>query len=215
MKTRSLSRLSPTLGAGAGFLGILAVALLPAGPAASYPPAVGITAKARDCLVCHVDNGPWKAGDKLIIDLLDKATGQSLQQPDGSFLITAKRGERKAVVTVIGAVPQSGVARPNRNAWLFVDPRRIPDDSLMSKFAPGWEVDLPMSCRLVGDKSDKYPGADVTVLPLTVRPGDSAQDADIELQAMLTRGESVKGKPAEGLIGSYFVRTVRLRIVQN
>jgi hypothetical protein len=72
-----------------------------------------------------------------------------------------------------------------------------------------------MSCRLVGDKSDKYPGADVTVLPLTVRPGDSAQDADIELQAMLTRGESVKGKAAEGLIGSYFVRNVRLRIIQD
>ena len=58
--------------------------LLPASPAASYPPAVGITAKARDCLACHVDNDPWKAGDKLIIDMLDKTTGPSLRQRDGS-----------------------------------------------------------------------------------------------------------------------------------
>jgi hypothetical protein len=70
-----------------------------------------------------------------------------------------------------------------------------------------------MACRLVGDASKTYPGAQITVLPMTVRPGDDAQDAEIELQVMLTKGESVKGKPKEGMLGSYFVRKVRLTVV--
>jgi hypothetical protein len=47
---------------------------------------------------------------------------------------------------------------------------------------------------------------------MTLRPGDDARDAEIELQVMLTRGESVKGKPQEGMIGSYFERKVRLKV---
>ncbi len=29
-------------------------------PAFSYPPAVGLLGKAKNCLVCHVNNGPWQ-----------------------------------------------------------------------------------------------------------------------------------------------------------
>jgi hypothetical protein len=63
-----------------------------------------------------------------------------------------------------------------------------------------------MSCRVVGDTTEAYSNGAVTILPMTVRPGDDARDAEIELQVMLTRGESVKGNPQEGMIGSYFER---------
>jgi hypothetical protein len=72
-----------------------------------------------------------------------------------------------------------------------------------------------MSCRLVGDVSEVYPGAHLTVLPMTVRPADDAWDETIELQVMLTRGEAVKGKGREGPIGSYFERKVRLKVEEE
>jgi hypothetical protein len=159
-----------------------------------------------------VDNGPWKQGKDLIIDILDQSTGASLRGNDGSFVISARRGEKKTVLTVIGTTADSAAAKPYRNAWLFVDPKRIGDTASLNKFAPGWEVDLPMSCRLVGDTSSKYPGGQLTVLPMTIRAGDRARDTEIELQAMLTRGESVKGDTTKGMIGSYFVRKVRLKV---
>lgn len=40
---------------------------------------------------------------------------------------------------------------PRRNGWIFVDPAQVTQDDLGSKFAPGWDVDLSLSCRLVGD----------------------------------------------------------------
>jgi len=46
-----------------------------------------------------------------------------------------------------------------------------------------------------------------------VRPGDSAQDAQVELQVMLTAGESAKGNPNEWLTGNYLVRNVRLKVI--
>ncbi|OFX17365.1 MAG: hypothetical protein A2Z18_04780 [Armatimonadetes bacterium RBG_16_58_9] len=116
-------------------------------------------------------------------------------------------------MTVIGRAKGDLAPPPYRNAWLYVDPAQIEASSL-SKFAPGWEVNLPMSCRIVGDAVKGYEGATVTALPMTVRPWDAARDSTIVLQVMLTRGESVKGKPTEGMVGNYFERTVRLKVLE-
>jgi hypothetical protein len=180
----------------------------------AYPPAVGILGSSKNCLTCHANNGPWKDETGVIIDILDKASGKSLRQSDGTFLLSAKRGESKTLVTVIGWKAQKGgVPAPYRNAWLYVDPRRIADPVSLNKFAPGWAVNLPMSCRVVGDPVQAYPGAYTTALPMTVRPGDDAPgEAEVQLQVMLTRGESVKGKPTQGMEGNYFERRVRLKV---
>ena len=179
----------------------------------AYPPAVGIVGKSKDCLVCHVNNGPWKDDANTIIDIIDKETKKSYKQDDGSFLIEAKRGEIKTVLTVIGRRKGDTIEAPYRNGWLYVDPKTIKSSSL-SKFAPGWDVNLPMACRIVGDKLEGYDGAKLTALPMTIRPADAAQDAELILQVMLTKGESVKGKPKEGMIGSYFERKVGLRVIE-
>jgi hypothetical protein len=179
----------------------------------AYPPAVGVLGSSKNCLVCHVENGPWKDDSNLIIELIDKSTGQSLKQPDGSFLLTAARGEAKTILTVIGARQNATAPSPYRNAWLYLDPERLADTYALSKFAPGWQVNLPMSCRLVGDKLEAFPGAQLTVLPMTLRAGDDARDASLELQVMLTKGESVKGKAKEGMLGNYFRRTIRLKVL--
>ncbi|MEK6756994.1 MAG: hypothetical protein AABZ02_12655 [Bacteroidota bacterium] len=178
----------------------------------AYPPGVGILSKAKNCLVCHADNGPWKDDERTIIDVVEKDTKKSFKLPDGSFLIEVKRGEQKTVRTVIGRQKDDGTASPYRTAWSYVDPKTIESSSL-SKFAPGWDVNLPLSCRIVGDVLEGYEGARLTVLPMTIRPLDAAQDAQVILQVMLTRGESVKGKAKEGMIGSYFERIVRLKVV--
>lgn len=179
----------------------------------AYPPAVGIIGKAENCLSCHVSNGPWKDDGNNVVDIMDRETKKSLKQDDGSFLITVKRGETKTVLTIIGRAKEDTVESPYRNAWLYVDPKTIGNTSL-SKFAPGWEVNLPMSCRVVGDKLEGFEGAKVTVLPMTIRPADGAQDAEIVLQIMLTKGESVKGKPKEGMTGNYFERRVKLKVIE-
>jgi hypothetical protein len=181
--------------------------------ASAYPPAVGILSTSKNCLSCHVNNGPWHVESNVVIDILDKASGKSLKQSDGTFLISARRGELKTVVTVIGARTQRGTPAPYRNAWLYVDPDRIADSSSLNKFAPGWSVNLPMSCRVVGDAVEMYPGADTTALPMTLRAGEDAPaEARLELQVMLTRGESVKAEPALGMEGNYFQRVVRLKV---
>jgi len=180
---------------------------------AAYPPAVGILGNSKDCLSCHVDNGQWKDDGTVIIDIVDKETRQSLKQADGTFLIQAKRGEQKTVLTVIGSKHQEKLDTPTRNAWIYVDPEMI-GASALSSFAPGWNINLPMACRVVGDKWDESADADYTVLPMSVRPTDAAQDASIVLQVMLTKGASVKGKAREGLIANYFERKVTLRIVE-
>lgn len=179
----------------------------------AYPPAVGILGESKNCLVCHVNNGPWHDEGRTIIDILDEETRRSLAQSDGSFLIEAKRGEVRTVFTVIGRRKGDKEEVPYRNAWLYVDPQRIENHSL-SKFAPGWNVNLPMSCRLIGDKLEGFEDADITSLPMSVRPGDDAQDAELILQVMLTKGESVKGKAKEGMKGNYFERIVHLKVLE-
>ena len=179
----------------------------------SYPPAVGLLGKSKNCLVCHANNGPWNDEENTIIDILDKETKKSLMQADHSFLIEAPRGQIKTVLTVIGRTKKDETEAPYRNAWLYVDAQRIKSNSLL-KFAPGWSVNLPMACRIVGDKLGGFNGAKITVLPMSVRPGDDAQDADLQLQVMLTKGESVKGKAKEGMKGNYFERVVRLKVLE-
>ena len=184
------------------------------GKGMSYPPAVGILGKAASCMSCHANNGPWTDERQTIIDVLDKDTMKSLGQADGTFLVTVKRGEPKTLLTVIGRTKGDTAEAPYRNAWLYLDASTIGGSSL-SKFAPGWNVNLPMSCRIVGDKLEQYEGAALTVLPMTIRPTDAARDAELTLQVMLTQGESVKGKPKEGILGSYFERKVKLKVTDE
>ena len=142
---------------------------------------------------------------------MDKETKKSFRQPDGSFLIEVKRWEQKTLLTVIGRKKDNSVALPYRNAWLYIDPTTIGTNSL-SKFAPGWDVNLPMSCRITGDKLPGYDDADITSLPMTIQPLSNAADAEMQLQVMLTKGESIKGNAQEGMLGNYFERKVFLKI---
>jgi hypothetical protein len=190
---------------------VLLVALAAAATVHAYPPAVGITGKSRSCTQCHSNNGPWSDEKVTIVDLLDGDTRRSLKQPDGSFLLEVERGQTRTVITIIGRPEGDKAPPPTRNAWLYVDPGSISSSSL-SKFAPGWDVNLPMSCRMVGDKTPEYSSAAVTALGMTVRPTAAARDAVIELQVMLTSGESVKNNPNAGLKGNYLMRKVTLKV---
>jgi hypothetical protein len=175
----------------------------------AYPPGVGILSGSTSCLSCHANNGPWKDDASAIIDILDKDTQKSFKQPDGSFVVEMKRWEQKTVLTVIGSQKGISAPVPYRNAWLYIDPSTIGTSSL-SKFAPNWNVNLPMSCRLVGDNLKGYEDANITSLPMTIQPLENAMDAEIQLQVMLTRGESMKGNALEGISGNYFERRVKL-----
>jgi hypothetical protein len=170
---------------------------------------VGILSNSINCISCHSNNGPWKDDNKIIIDILDRETKKSFKQPDGSFLIETKRGEQKTVLTVIGREKDNSIAAPYRNAWLYIDPETIGTNSL-SKFAPGWDVNLSISCRIVGDNLPGYDNADITSLPMTIQPLSKAEDAEIQLQVMLTKGESIKGNAQEGMLGNYFEKKVKL-----
>ncbi len=179
----------------------------------SYPPAVGILGKVKNCVGCHANNGPWTDEKKTIIDIIDKVSRKSLKQPDGSFLISVKRNQLTTVLTVIGRSKDDKQASPYRNAWLYIDPKTVNTSSL-SKFAAGWDVNLPLSCRVVGDTFSAYPGAKITVLPMSLRPTDSASDAELTLQVMLTKGESVKGNPRKGMMANYFEKKVLLKVMK-
>lgn len=185
------------------------------GPVASaYPPAVGILGPATSCASCHANNGPWTDPGATIVDVLDGATRRSLRQPDGSFLIEVPRGTTRTVVTVIGRRDGDRAPAPVRNAWLYVDPATIGTPSL-SKFPPGWDVNLPMSCRIVGDTVPEYPRARVTALPMTVGAGASAEDAKLVLYAMLSSGEPAKGSPDEWLRSNTSTFDVRLDVTEG
>jgi hypothetical protein len=189
---------------------VAAVSFFAPPSAQAYPPAVGILGGSRSCVSCHASNGPWADEEKTLVDILDAKTKTSLKQEDGSFLIEVGRGQARTVLSVIGR-PKGETSPPHRNAWLYVDPTQL-KTSALSKFAPGWDVNLPMSCRIVGDAIEGYDGAYVTVLPMTVRPSDAARDTELELQVMITAGESVKGKAKEGLVSNYLVRKVLLQV---
>jgi len=191
---------------------LFAIVLILPAISLAYPPAVGIVGQNRDCLACHANNGPWTDETKTILDVVDATTGQSLRLPSGEFLIEVERGRTRTVLTQIGRRAGDDAPAPVRNAWLYVDPGQI-ETGALSKFAPGWSVNLPMACRIVGDKVSAYPGATMTSLPMTVRPGDAAQDATVELQVMLTAGESAKGNPNDWLSGNYLVRDIKLRVI--
>ncbi len=194
------------------FLAPAPVWFLPSTPALAYPPAVGILGKARNCMACHASGGPWKDDANLIVDLLDKETGKSLREKDGSFVISAKPEQRRTVLVILGRAKRDTATVPERNGWIFVDTALINRDHLGSKFAPGWEADLTMSCRLVGDTHRAYEGAKITVLPMTVRPTGAAKDAEVEWQILMTSGEAVKGDAKRGLVQSYFERKVGLKV---
>lgn len=68
-------------------------------------------------------------------------------------------------MTVIGTAGGANPP-PYSNAWLYVDPERIKDASALNKFAPGWSVNLPMFCRVVGDASDAYPNGSSSPVPV-------------------------------------------------
>ncbi len=180
----------------------------------AYPPAVGITGNSPNCLACHVSNGPWADDEYLVLDILDKESGSSLRQADGSFVVEVPRNQTRTVLTVMGRKSGDNTNAPYRNAWLYVDPSTI-GNAGFSTFPAGWEVNLPMACRIVGDKSDSFPGAAVTVLPMRLRATDAAQDGVLMLQAMLTYGEAVKGKANEGMIGNYYERIVQLLVKEG
>jgi hypothetical protein len=179
----------------------------------AYPPAVGVLGKAKSCMSCHVSNGPWTDEQKSIVDILDKETMKSVRQQDGTFLIEVKRGQRKTLLTVIGRTKDDEAPLPYRNAWTYIDPTRIETNSL-SKFAPGWVVNLQMSCRVVGDNLPGFEGAKITALPMTVQPLDDAKDAELQLQVMLTKGESVKGDAKKRMLGNYFERKVQVKVME-
>lgn len=193
------------------FLGKMSNSSFAINVANAYPPAVGILGNSKNCLSCHVNNGEWKDDGTTIIDILDQQTKKSLRQSDGSFLIEVKRFEQRTILTVIGSRKSTNLAMPYRNAWLYVDTTTIGTASL-SKFAPGWDVNLPMSCRVTGDKLPGYEDAGITVLPMTIQPLSTARNAEMQLQVMLTKGESVKGDPKKGLTGTYFERKVLLQV---
>lgn len=178
----------------------------------AYPPGVGILSKSKNCLACHANNGPWGNETNILVDIIEKDSKKSFKQPDGSFLLQVNRYEPLTVRTVIGYKKHGTTVAPYRNGWTYVDPSTI-ETSSFSKFAPAWDVNLQLACRLVGDTVEGYDDFDLTVLPMTVRPLDAARNGAVTLQLMVTRGESVKGKAKEGMVGNYFERTVRLVVV--
>lgn len=180
--------------------------------ALAYPPAVGILGSSRSCASCHANNGPWQDERETIVDILDGATRRSLRESDGRFLLEVTRGETATILTVIGRAQGDTLPAPTRNAWLYIDPTRIASKAL-SKFAPGWDVNLPMACRIVGDAVPEYAGAAVTALPMTVRAGDAARDAELELQIMLTSGGPAKGNPDGWLRANLVARKLALKVV--
>ncbi len=177
----------------------------------AYPPAVGILSTSKNCMSCHVSKGPWNDDNKLIVDILDAETKKSLKQLDGTFVIETQRWEQKKLLTVIGWIKDKSISAPYRNAWLYIDPTTIGTPSL-SKFAPNWDVNLPLSCRVVGDKLPGYEDADITSLPMIIQPMSNAKDTELQLQIMLTKGESIKGNAHEGMLANYFERKVFLKI---
>lgn len=83
-------------------------------PGRSYPPSVGIFSKAKNCLACHANNDPWQDDGRTIIDIVDKASGRSLGQKDGAFLIEAKQGQAVTVLAVMGRAKDDSLPPSSR-----------------------------------------------------------------------------------------------------
>lgn len=181
--------------------------------ASAYPPGVGILTNSRNCLSCHANNGPWKDDANNIIDIIDKESRKSLKQADGSFLIETKRYEAKTVYTVIGRKNIEGIIAPGKTAWIYIDTSSIGKSSL-SKFAPNWEVNLQLSCRITGDKMLNYEQSTISSLPMTIRPLSTAKDESITLQVMLSKGNAEKNNANNSMRGNYFERIVKLKITE-
>jgi hypothetical protein len=180
------------------------------GIAYAYPPGVGILSSSKNCVSCHKNNGPWRDDNNLIVDIIDKETQRSLRQPDGSFLISTRRYEAKTVYTIIGSRKKQDLAQPDKNSWLYIDTTTLGKNTL-SKFAPGWEVNLPLSCRITGDEVKGYENSTLTSLPMTLRPLTDAHDGPLMLQVLLSKGDAAK-QNTSSMLASYFERTVHLRI---
>lgn len=175
----------------------------------SYPPAVGLSGNSQNCLSCHADNGPWKDDDNIIVDIVDKVSGKSLGQPDGTFLIRARKGETVTVITVLGRKAGDTAEPPQRNAWIFIDR----SSQELSRLPKGWDVNVQYSCRVIGDKQVGFEGANITSAPMIVKAGSDAIDGILTLQAMITKGMSAKNKPDEGLVGNYVERQINLKVI--
>lgn len=145
-----------------------------------------------------------------IVDMIDKATGKSLRQNDGSFLVEVRRNEPKAILTVLGRRAGDETESPTRNGWLYVDL----NSPTLTKFPPGWQTNVQYGCRVVGDTMTGFEDARVTVSTMTIAADDKARNGELTLQAMVTRGSGVKGKPREGLTANYFERKLKLKIVE-
>ena len=196
------------------FLCVVATVAAVSIAAQAYPPGVGIMSDKRSCTGCHASTGPWSDETMTIAEILDGDTKTSLRRPNGSFQIDVVRGQTRRVITILGRRADDQLLPPTRNGWTFVDTAQLSTSSF-SKFAPGWDVNLNMACRMVGDTIGAYPGAQVTVLPMTVRPTDAARDAELEWQCLLTTGSPVKGRPDTGLVANFLTRQVRLHVLEK
>lgn len=189
---------------------LITMAVLSADVSFAYPPAVGVTGNSPNCLSCHVENGPWEDDDMAAVDILDKATGKSLRQGDGSFMLSAHRNEPKTIMVVLGRRAGDTEEPPTRNGWIFVDHQA----STMTKFPEGWQANVQFGCRVVGDTMTGFEGARVTIAPMTLVAGEDARDAELTLHAMISKGTGVKGKAKEGLISNFLDRKLKLKIIE-
>jgi len=168
-------------------------------------PAAALESRDENCLGCHDRAGQWTDTAHVIIDIVDPQTGQSLQEPDGSFTIAIPRGSERRVKSVFGVTPDVEFP-PDMVGWLYVSP-----DALQTahesdlKFAPGWSVNRPFCGKRLMEEVPDYPGNRLAAITMTLRPSDTAENADISLQVLLK-------SHARGLSADYFERVVHLRV---
>ena len=70
----------------------------------------------------------------------------------------------------------------------------------------GEEVRVPgVACHRAPEDVDRQP---------VIQPLDDAKETELQLQVMLTKGESIKGNPRKGMLGNYFERKVILKVAE-
>lgn len=174
-------------------------------PNAHTWPAASLESRHMNCLGCHEQANTWADTSQIVIDIVDPKTGVSFRQPDGSFRIEVARGSERKVKSVFGVTP-SVKFPPDMVGWLFVSP-----DALQTahesdlKFAPGWSVNRPFCGKRLIEEVPNYPGDKLAAITMTVRPSDTAHDADVSLQVLLK-------SYARGLSGEYIERVVHLDV---